>query len=320
MKNQFANAFVAMSEAASIDTRSGTDMIAKPDLRFHVNTVMSRLLSSVAGSVESGQMHTGTATQWLDLAKQAVGTLPVQEAVNAYTGESTDPYRGVRDALGRPQQCSKSLVDIVKNMYDLHEYSEGNLGYGQRQDYANLVELAEMIGLAPKEETVKFAKAIGWVTLEEQEREIDEFMADAEAEQLMGVSEIQQVGSGALVRHVHSQGLFLDGDAPMLKLNGYGGCVCEFPVVNCGGDVLVLQQTSHNGTSITNLSESIHRTCTAAKPGCRVFYAYERDIAEGNDDIGEIVMQGNEVGWLHAKDPRMLESAKARLGMDLPEL
>ena len=155
MRNQLASAFVAMSEAASIDTRSGADMIAKPDLRFHVNTVMSRLLSSVAGSVESGQMHTGTATQWLALAKQAVGTLPVQEAVNAYTGEATDPYRGVRDALGRPEPCAKSLVGIVKNMFDLHEYAEGNLGYGQKQDYANLVELTEMLGLAPKEETVR---------------------------------------------------------------------------------------------------------------------------------------------------------------------
>lgn len=302
-----------ISEVARTDTKV-SGLLASSDIRFHINTVISRLLLSVADAVGNEKMSTGRANDWVKLASELVSALPNDAtAVNGYTGEEVNPFRGVRAAL--PSKAlrsydSKQITTIVKNMYDLEACAVGH-SYSLRQNYGNVVELMQLYGLVKDIDASTFARSIGWATKLEQEEELDNLINSEVAADAMGLARTTDMRNAFLSSFTQTPGMI---DAHVLRLNGVGGCLCEFPILPVDGDVVVIQPKEHTGTSITNLSESIYGTIKYALPSARVFYVYEDDLDQGNNDVGEIVMSRSGVGWLAHDRPDIIDAVNVRLG------
>jgi len=280
---------------------------------FHINTKMSHLLAAWRGGLANGADPLAFG-RWCGLAGDLVATLPKTAlAVDGASGKRVDPFRGMRAVFGTNRTIPTSeFPKIVELM--LSE-SEGAGLSCVRQDHGNLVELAAGVGLITSSAEKTFFND---VMLQSTYSEFEETMlADLQVQDLLGEAKLTKLPNGYVaVSSGKLGGVFDTPDGKVLRMTGYGGCICDFPLYEYGNAIVAIQGTSHVGTSVTNLSEKVYSTLKEYKPDCKVFQVYERDLLAGSSDLTEIELDDcGRAGWLATDNPDLLAGVLSRMGV-----
>lgn len=275
---------------------------------FHLNTKFCHLLRAWERVLPE---QSAKFDQWRGLAEKFVACLPERyRARNGETHEEVNPFANLQIVFGsnRREQADR-IPDLVEQMQEvaLHAGLECS-----RQDHENLVELACSSGLLSRNQESEFFLRAGGTS---PRNALEDMMIEMEAEQNMGLGNITVTDHSSMITAVsQTGGIEQDGGATHLVINGHGGCLCRFPILQEGGDVIALQPRDHQGTSVTNLAESIYQTLTAAFPGKRVHEAYEYDFDEGKNYISEITLDAHgNAQWACTVNPRLHDLVRDHL-------
>ena len=294
-----------------------TEGLKSHDIRFHINTKFAHLLVAWKSALENGAEGAGFST-WCSLASDFVGALPKHvTAIDGVTQSPVDPFSGVREVFRTNKIVDPATIpDIVKEMLAVSKAS--GLQYSN-QDHGNLVELSTMYGLVSQDAERKFFKNVLNTTTPTQD--LEELAAEWNVLDALGEAEVIPLKNGSLVRHVQGAGCVYDSVAGKeLVLNGFGGCLCRFPICEEDNNVVVIQPSGHVGTSVTNLAEAVYSAICKYNPSAKVFEIYEYSLQEGSNELSEIVMDGGCAGWKYTESESLVNLAKDRLGLSGPDV
>jgi hypothetical protein len=275
---------------------------------FHFNTKFCHLLRSWEQVLPA---QSDAFEQWRGLTEKFVACLP--ERYRARDGESldeVDPFANLRRVFasnrqGQPEQ----IPELVERMQDVAERAGLAIS---RQDHENLVELACSSGLLSRDQESKFFLRSG---SQSPRNDLEDMLAEMEVEQAMGLGSVDQMEQGHILAYAPTAGAIeTTGEETHLVINGYGGCLCRFPLLQQDSHIIVLQPREHQGTSVTNLAEPIYQTITAAFPGKKVHEAYEYDFDEGKDYISEITLdEHGGAQWSHTASPALRDLIRTHM-------
>lgn len=287
-------------------------------LAFHVNTKMAHLLSGWRRGLAQG-VNSEAFDRWCGFAGDFAATLPKAILVaDGATGVAVDPFRGIR-AVFRTNRV-KPLTDlprIVECM--LLEAEAAGLKFTS-QDHGNLIELAAGIGLISRTaEKAFFNEVLHQPTYAESEASM---LEELQVQAVLGESKLTPIPNGFIAISCGKLGGVFDSPTgKILRITGYDGCICDFPIYEDAQDIVVAQLVTHAGTSITNLSETIFETLQLYKPASKVYQVYEQDILAGVVDITEVLIDADgHPGWLSIDSPVLLAGIMFRIDLAGPDM
>jgi hypothetical protein len=275
----------------------------KPE--FHINTLLERILSKL--KLEGTKTKEGwlSLLDWTYAARDFVLNLPIGiKTRNAISNELVDPFLPARSVF--TQNGDLSLNINIKTSEDklLYQYVKqmhyACLGKYPTQ-HLNILEVLEDSKIIDKAWVKTFCK--DELQMKQTPKEaMEDFINEMEGGCILNETLKQTIGEDGtetLYTSSPNNNVWIKGNQVFAQ--GYHGSISCFELYNNQNHFVLIQKRGMEGTSVTNLAESLRdKIREAFGEEVRVYEAYEQDTVNGKfthaDEI--IGLKGETAGWV----------------------